>query len=96
MGYLPTIFKVTSLALRQSRDSSSASEITLKDMGKTTITKPQQTWTTCKMFGMYHIYKGHTMRRWQGDNYPSILILHSKKIENTSIDYDTELDMYDW
>ena len=45
---LPIFFRITSLALGQSCDCPSASEITLKDMGKLLGTKPQQNITMRK------------------------------------------------
>ena len=54
--YLPIFFRVASLALGQSYDCPSASEGTLKDMGKTIWTKPQQHTTAHnKMLTIYII-----------------------------------------
>ena len=51
--YLPISFRVTSLALGQSYDCPSISEVTLKNMGKIQHNK---TWAICVFLGMYCVF----------------------------------------
>ena len=51
--YLPISFRVTSLALGQSYDCPSASEVTLKNMDKMICTKTQQNTTMPIFRGIY-------------------------------------------
>ena len=64
--YLPISFRVTSLALGQSYDCPSASEVTLKDMGKIyqyqPTTKHNKTWTVCMIHGMMTSSNGNIFR----------------------------------
>ena len=53
------IFRVTSLALGQSYDCPSASEVTLKDMGKSGPTEPQQNTAEHKP---YSYFMGYTLQ----------------------------------
>ena len=66
--HLPLYFRVALLALGQSYDCPSASEVTLKDSGKITCTKPKakpnkaqinclhSSWDVCIIIGMYYKY----------------------------------------
>ena len=53
LTYLPIFFRVSSLALGQSYDCPSASELTLMNMGKIRVTKHIKTWTGSTFPRMY-------------------------------------------
>ena len=53
MAHLPMFFRVTSLALGQSYDCPSASDVTLKDMGKSAGRKAQQNKTQASVIRIY-------------------------------------------